>query len=62
MSAFDSNRDGIIDRNERQDAREFSKGDRNHDGALNLNEFARVEGSTSKRIFVDFPLSLLLFI
>ena len=41
MSAFDSNRDGRLDPNERQDAQEFARGDGNRDGALNINEFSR---------------------
>ena len=52
MSAFDSNRDGFLDASERQDAQEFARGDVNHDGALNLREFARIEGSRLKRIAV----------
>lgn len=44
MSAFDSNRDGFINNLERQDAREFDRGDRNDDGALNRAEFARTDG------------------
>ena len=43
MSAFDSNRDGYLDPSERQDAREFRAGDVTGDGALNINEFARIE-------------------
>lgn len=44
MSAFDGNRDGFINNAERQDAREFDRGDRNNDGALNRAEFARTDG------------------
>ena len=43
MSAFDSNRNGILDPLERADANEFRFGDANRDNALNLQEFARVE-------------------
>ena len=43
MSAFDSNRDGYLDYNERMDQAEFQYADGNRDGALNRAEFARVE-------------------
>lgn len=44
MSAFDGNRDGRLDDNEKMDAFEFQAGDVNRDGALNRAEFARIEG------------------
>jgi EF hand len=43
MSAFDGNRDGRLNNAERSDAREFDRGDRNDDGALNRAEFGRVD-------------------
>lgn len=43
MSAFDGNRDGFINRLEANDQREFAAGDVTRDGALNFQEFARVE-------------------
>ena len=43
MSAFDGNRDGIINRLEGNDQREFQQGDQNRDGALNFQEFARTD-------------------
>lgn len=43
MSAFDGNRDGFLDYNERMDQAEFQFGDANHDGAMNRAEFGRVE-------------------
>ena len=43
MSAFDSNRDGYINQLEGNDQREFQGGDRNRDGALNFQEFARTD-------------------
>lgn len=43
MSAFDSNRDGYINRLEGNDQREFQQGDHNRDGALNFQEFARTD-------------------
>ena len=43
MSAFDSNRDGRVDFLEQTDQREFQAGDMNRDGALNRQEFGRVE-------------------
>jgi hypothetical protein len=52
MSAFDSNRDGYLDPSERQDAREFQAGDVTRDGALNFNEFVRVEGKLQKRVLI----------
>lgn len=45
MSAFDENRDGFINRLEANDQREFAVGDATRDGALNINEFARVEST-----------------
>ena len=48
MSAFDGNRDGVLNNAERSDAREFAQGDRNHDGALNRGEFGRVDGRLSE--------------
>ena len=48
MSAFDGNRDGVLNNAERSDAREFAQGDRNHDGALNRAEFGRVDGRLSE--------------
>lgn len=43
MSAFDGNRDGFVNRLEANDQREFQQGDRNRDGALNFQEFARTD-------------------
>ena len=43
MSAFDGNHDGRLNNAERSDAREFDRGDKNNDGALNRAEFARVD-------------------
>lgn len=43
MSAFDGNRDGVLNNLERNDAREFDRGDRNDDGTLNRAEFGRVD-------------------
>ena len=59
MSAFDGNRDGRVDRLEANDAREFSAGDKNHDGALNRSEFARVD---SKLIHTAEMSGLLMFL
>ena len=48
MSAFDGNHDGRINNAERSDAREFDRGDRNDDGALNRAEFGRVDSEWSE--------------
>lgn len=45
MSAFDGNHDGRLSNAERSDAREFDRGDKNNDGALNRAEFARVDST-----------------
>ena len=50
MSAFDGNRNGLIDRNEASDAREFAAGDFNRDGALNRGEFGRVDSMCLKNL------------
>ena len=44
MSAFDGDRDGHMSFQERKDKMEFGFGDRDDDGAMNRQEFGRVEG------------------
>lgn len=44
MSAFDENNDGRMDMQERKDKMEFNYGDKDDDGAMNRQEFGRVEG------------------
>ncbi|CAF1345136.1 unnamed protein product [Adineta ricciae] len=62
MSAFDGNRDGYFDAAEIADANEVRFADVNRDGALNFNEFARVENpnkfamyDTNRDGLVDTP-------
>ena len=43
MDTFDSNRNGRLDPLELADQNEFLHADVNRDGALNIQEFARVE-------------------
>lgn len=50
MSAFDSNRDGFINQLEGNDQREFQGGDRNRDGALNFQEFARTDSKLIENV------------
>ncbi|CAF1316196.1 unnamed protein product [Adineta ricciae] len=43
MSAFDADRNGILDGREQLDRIEQNVADVDRDGALNINEFSRVE-------------------
>ena len=47
MNAFDGNRNGFLDPLEQADQNEFRFADANRDGALNMQEFARVESRDS---------------
>ena len=43
MNVFDSDRNGYLDPLEQADQNEFRYADVNRDGALNMQEFARIE-------------------
>lgn len=47
MSAFDGDRNGILDGREQLDRIEQNVADVNRDGALTINEFSRVEGNAT---------------
>ena len=49
MSAFDGDRNGILDGREQLDRIEQNVADVNRDGALNINEFSRVEGKVDRQ-------------